>query len=125
MNIMKIKALVLLSLIIEIAEFADVVVNVTAPVSVSGSGFFTAQQTNFDVTSCSGQLSTNIQGSSGLGVLAQGETLFSQFFLVTITDLSVSTITSTSTITVRSTLSYPRITTVYRHLPCDHNDRDY
>lgn len=117
MNITKIKeALVLLGLIIEIVASANVVVNVTAPVSVSGQGPFTAQQSNFDVTSCE-QLITSLQGSSGFGAFAQGGTSFSQFYLVTITGVSMSTITSTST--VRATLSYPRVTTVYRHLPCD------
>lgn len=116
------KALVLLmSLIIGMAASADVVVNVTASVSSTVFNGLTAVRNTFRIAICGGIESTTFLGSSE--VVGPGTAIldFNQTYLATITDVSIPTVTSTSTVV----LSYPRTTTVYRHLPCNHYDRNH
>ena len=120
------EVLFLLSLIIGITASVDVVANVTAPVVVA-IAFLTPTEVNiFGVTSCSEILSSSIQSSSTTLVGIRAIVNFNETYSATITNVSVSTITSTSTI--RPTLSYLTITswtTVYKQLPCHHYDNDY
>ena len=123
--------LFLLSLIIGMAASVDVVANVTLPLTatININNFIPADMSIFGVSACTGPPSSSLQTVSEETVSARGSLLFVPSYLVTITDVSVSTITSTST--VGGTFSYPRMTswtttTAYRYLPCNrYYDRDY
>ena len=120
------EVLFLLSLIIGMATSVDIVINVTVPVTGIIANVVETEVSIFGVASCSGILSSSILSSLTTIVEISGSTVVDKTFSATITNVSVSTITSTST--VRPNLSYPRITswtTVYKQLPCDHYDNDY
>lgn len=127
------EALVLLSFIIIGIASADVVVNVTVPISIPIFSQISTMRTIFQVDSCGGSVSTSTQEVDQIDVLVSGTLISNQYYLATITDVSSSTITSTSTITVSSTLSFPitswTTTTTYSHiyrpLPCDNYYHDY
>lgn len=126
------EALVLLSFIIGIAS-ADVVVNVTVPISIPIFSPTSTMRTIFQVDSCSGSASTSTQQVDQIQVPVTGSLISNQYYLATITDVSSSTITSTSTITVSSTLSYPitswttttAYSQIYRPLPCENYYHHY